>query len=322
MNTPTAPSGAALTEVRAMALWLAAHNIPVLPLIPSGKTPATRGGFKDATTNPTQITQWWTSKPYNVGISTGPAQLVVIDLDTPNHNNNDNNDHRSTAIGGAAVLPPEWANEPGITDGADVFACLADRAGQPVPWDTRTVRTPSGGTHLYFLAPHALPSTCGRLGPMIDTRAMGGYVVAPPSRTPTGEYVTVHQTPPAPLPHWLVAALTPAPPTAASLYPGTRATTRKAALAPRRPVTDSYVYAAFTAEVDAVLSARPGTRNATLNRAAYNLGQFVAAGRLNTSMVTEALTIAAEYTGLSPTETARTITSGLDAAAQKPRHDF
>ncbi|GAB2766954.1 bifunctional DNA primase/polymerase [Terrabacter koreensis] len=324
-GAPAAQSGAAsLPEVRATALWLAAHDVPVFPLTVAGKTPATAAGFKDATTDPDVIARWWTRRPYNVGLSTGPARLVVLDLDTRNHGQHDPglSDPGQHDQGGAVPaarasdLPGAWATEPGVMDGADVLAVLAARAGQPVPLETRTVRTPSGGMHLYFLAPHPLPSTCGRLGPMIDTRAMGGYVVAPPSRTTAGGYQTINPAPPAPLPGWLLDALTPAAPVGAS-RPGPAM--RRTAAA-RGPVTDPYVFAAFENEVDAVLAARPGTRNDALNRAAYALGQFIAAGRLNESMAIDALTIAAEHIGLSPAETARTIASGLAAAAHRPRH--
>jgi len=304
-----APTPASLPEVRAMALWLAAHGTPVFPLTVGGKTPATKEGFKDATTDPDTIARWWAHRPYNVAISTGPARLIVIDLDTPND---------------AKALPAEWADEPGVVDGADVLAVLAERAGQRFPVDTRIVATPSGGSHLYFTAPTPLPSTAGRLGPMIDTRAMGGYVVAPPSRTAAGAYRTVHPGPIQPLPGWLADALTPpAPPehaqnTGRAQNNGQAAA--RAAAAPRGPVGEPYVFAAFENEVDAVLSARPGTRNDTLNRAAYALGQFVAAGRLNQSQVIDALTIAAAHIGLGPTETERTIASGLASAANQPRH--
>jgi hypothetical protein len=293
---------AALPEVRAMALWLAAHDVPVFPVIVGGKTPATRNGFKDATTDPDTITRWWARKPYNVGISTGPARLVVVDLDVPRD---------------GKTLPEPWASTAGVLDGADVLAVLADRAGQPAPVNTRTVVTPSGGVHLYFTAPGPLPSTAGRLGPMIDTRAMGGYVVAPPSRTALGAYTTVHPGPVAPLPVWLAEALTPH--RAAPVAAGTAGMARRAA-APRGPVRDRYVFAAFENELDAVLSARPGTRNATLNRAAYALGRFVDDGRLNQSQVIDALTIAAEHIGLDPVETARTIGNGLAAAAAPNEH--
>ena len=188
---------ASLPEVRAMALWLAAHGTPVFPVVVGGKTPATRNGFKDATTDPDVVARWWAHKPYNVAISTGPARLCVVDLDVPRE---------------GKTLPEPWASMPGVVDGMDVLAVLAEQAGQPMPLGTRTVATPSGGVHLYFTAPGPLPSTTGRLGPMIDTRAMGGYVVAPPSRTPAGAYETVtHPGPITALPDWLTTALTPAP---------------------------------------------------------------------------------------------------------------
>jgi hypothetical protein len=288
---------AALPEVRAMALWLAAHDIPVFPVIVGGKTPATRNGFKDATTNPAQIGAWWARKPYNVGVSTGPARLCVIDLDVPRD---------------GKTLPEPWASTAGVLDGTDVLAVLAERAGQPAPVNTRTVVTPSGGVHLYFTAPCPLPSTAGRLGPMVDTRAMGGYVVAPPSRTTLAAYTTAHPGPIAPLPDWLTQALTPRH-TAPAGTAGAGMARRVAA--PRGPVADRYVYAAFDSELDNVLAALPGTRNATLNRTAYALGRFVADGRLNQSQVVEALTIAAGHVGLDPVETARTIASALTAAA-------
>lgn len=291
--TTTAPTRTAasanLAEVRAMAHWLAAHDMPVFPLAVGAKTPATRNGFKDATTDPDRIAAWWAHTPHNIGLATGPAGLIVIDLDTPK---------------GDSPVAPAWAREPGIHDGADVLAILAERAGAPLPFDTRTIATPSGGLHLYFTAPHTLPSTTRKLGPMVDTRACGGYVVTPPSRTPAGAYETINPAPIAPLPAWLADALTPPPP---------RTPTRP--VAPRR-VTDPYAYAAFENEIDAVLGARPGRRNDTLNRAAYALGRFVVTGALSHEHVTDALTIAAEHIGLCVTEAHRTIASGLRAGTR------
>ena len=217
----------------------------------------------------------------------------MIDLDTPKGN---------------TPVAPEWAHEAGIHDGTDVFAVLAERAGEPLPLDTRTVATPSGGLHLYFTAPHELPSTTGRLGPMIDTRASGGYVVAPPSRTAAGGYETINPAPIAPLPAWLAQTLTPT---------HDRPTTR---LTPC-PRSDPYAYAAFENEIDSVLGAMPGARNHTLNRAAYSLGQFIAASRLTEHHVTDALRIAAAHIGLPEGEAARTIASGLAAGARAPRYD-
>lgn len=293
-TTPDGQDAAALPEVRAMALWLAAHGTPVFPLAVGAKTPATPNGFKDATTDPAQIETWWARRPLNVGIATGPAGLLVIDLDVPKP---------------GKPLPAPWADLPGVRDGADVLAVLAERASRPLPFDTRTVLTPSGGTHLYFATEHPLASTTGTasrgLGPLIDTRGAGGYVVAPPSRTAAGGYLTVHPGPIAPLPDWLADALTP-PPTLHAPPPRPQPHLER-----RR---DPYAFAAFEREVDAVLAARPGARNDTLNRAAYALGRFVDAGRLDRFHVHEALMIAGQHVGLSEAEARRTIASGLDAA--------
>jgi hypothetical protein len=302
-NALTASPTARLREVRAMAAWLAAHDIPVFPCVPAGKIPATKHGFKDATTDPARVSTWWTRTPYNVGIATGPAGLVVIDLDTPKP---------------GKAMPPEWAAMPGVVNGADVLAVLADRAHHPFPNHTRTIATPSGGLHLYFTHPTGPPlgNTSGKLGPFIDTRANGGYVVGPPSRTPDGAYRTVNLAPPTPLPAWLADTLT------TTSQPERTAPPPIPHPQPVAPFSrgDRYALAAFSGEVEAVLIAAPGTRNDALNRAAHALGSLVAAGRLDGRQVVEALTLAAEHIGLTSTETARTIDSGLRATASTPRH--
>jgi hypothetical protein len=56
-----------------------------------------------------------------------------------------------------------------------------------------------------------------------------------------------------------------------------------------------------------------GTRNDTLNRAAFALGRLVGAGMLDAWAVRRELEEAARYAGLGRTETRRTIRSGLTA---------
>ncbi len=114
-----------------------------------GKHPITKKGFKEATTNRELILRWWTSHPNaNVAVATGSESgLVVIDLDVKN----------------------------GV-DGVDSLKALG-----PVP-QTLTVRTGSGGLHLYYKHPGGTVSNSARkLGPGIDVRGDGGYVIAPPS---------------------------------------------------------------------------------------------------------------------------------------------
>jgi len=107
---------------------------------------------------------------YNVGIAPGPSGLLVIDLDAPKP---------------GQVTPPRW-REPGISDGTGVLTVLCEEAGEPFPGETFTVRTGRGRLHLYFTAPPgtALRNASGEhggLGWLIDTRAHGGYILAPGS---------------------------------------------------------------------------------------------------------------------------------------------
>jgi hypothetical protein len=67
-----------------------------------------------------------------------------------------------------------------------------------------------------------------------------------------------------------------------------------------------------------------GGRNAALNKTAWKLGQWVAAGALDQALVEDALFAAAERNGLvsdpkdGPRKTRATIRSGLRAGLQRP----
>ncbi|MFC7646600.1 bifunctional DNA primase/polymerase [Streptosporangium lutulentum] len=152
------------------ALAAAARGWHVFPVSIGDKPPLK--GFTDwetnATTDPETIRRCWSRASYNIGIACGPSNLVVIDLDT-------RKDGQSP--------PPSW-DLPGVNEGADVLAVLCERAGEPLPFETFSVRTRRGGTHLYFTAPDgpALRNTegaWGGLGWLIDTRAGAGTCSAP-----------------------------------------------------------------------------------------------------------------------------------------------
>ena len=166
--------------------------------------------------------------------------------------------------------------------------------------------TGTGGTHLYFAQPgtEALRNTAGRLGPLIDTRGHGGYVVAAGSTVRSRPYVTADDRPITDLPSWLFDALHPLPRT-----PGPDLEQLIAGIRHR----STYATAALLAEVDRVHLARPGTRNNALNTAAYSLGRLVGTGLLTTDDTTAALHAAATAAGLAEPEITRTIRSGLRA---------
>lgn len=81
---------------------------------------------------------------------------------------------------------------------------------------------------------------------------------------------------------------------------------------------DRYARAALVAEADRVVSAPVGTRNDTLNRAAFALGRFVGAGLLDAGDVVRELDAAARRAGLGRAEVRRTIRSGLTAGRRSP----
>ncbi|MGI5512757.1 bifunctional DNA primase/polymerase [Streptomyces sp. CA-106131] len=274
-------------------LDLAASGMHVFPLIPDDKRPAVDRWEQRATTDPDRITRCWSHQPYGVGVACGPSRLVVVDLDTAKGDE-----------------PPA----PGITCGEDVLALLYDIHGDRYPFGTApTVRTASGGTHLYFRAPTGLGvrNSASRIGWKVDVRAQGGYVVAPPSTHQGNAYAwltALDEAEPLPLPAWLAEAAMPRPVIA-----------RPVAMPAAVKTAAGYAAAALRAEVERVLDATPGTRNHALVRAAFSLGQLAAGGQLPAALVAESLYAAGQSIGLPPREVETTVTSGMRAGAKKPR---
>ena len=286
-------------NLRGGALYFAARGWHVFPITPGAKRPPVIDRWETrASTDPDQIHHWWRHTPHTIGIATGPSGLVVVDLDTPKP--------------GEAV-PDRWV-ELGIGSGAGVLRTLARQHDTTVT-PTFAVTTPSGGWHLYYTAPPgvALRNTHDVIGWRIDTRAHGGYVVAPGSLLPTGGYTLVDDREPAKLPNWLHQALTPKPATALS------ASEMAATINP-----SGYAAAAVRGECQRVSTAPPSQHNAMLCRAAYALGQLIGAGLLHETTARAALTIAADAfihadCDCTPREVARVITAGLAAGARNPR---
>ncbi|GAA4910277.1 bifunctional DNA primase/polymerase [Streptomyces coeruleoprunus] len=283
------------------ALDAAKRGWHVFPLRPADKRPALHGeatcpsvgdcagGHRKweerATTDPDRIRRAWDTLPFNVGIATGPSGLIVVDLDVP-----------------------KGKSSSDTPCGVTTFEALCERAGHAVP-DTYRVRTASGGHHLYFTTPPGirLGNSAGRLGKLIDTRAWGGYVVAPGSITPAGAYEAVGGPVPRPLPSWLLELLEPARPRPAGPLRLPAVSGSRAALA------------ALDAECAVVAAALDKQRNNTLNRCAFKVGRFVAWGDIPRHVVEEAFQAAGESCGLIAAECRATIRSALDGSLRTAR---
>jgi hypothetical protein len=274
------------------AIGLARRGFAVFPLQPGTKRPLFKGWEQAASTDARQIGAWWSATPHaNIAIACGPSRLLVIDLDRAKHPG-------------------------GPRHGQETLAKLA--AGRELP-ATFAVASARGGRHLYFRQPEgvALTITAGSatagLGPLIDTRGHGGFVVAPGSVFEGGIYRIEYDMDIAPLPAWIVEELA-----------NRRATTVPAAPAPfRSPGTGrrsaAYGAAALNSSAATVAGAAEGTRNDTLNREAFKLGRLVGGGILDQELAVAELRRAAHSAGLPPGEAARTISSGLQAGINHPR---
>jgi hypothetical protein len=128
-----------------------------------GKHPRTKNGLKDASADRTKILSWLKRWPNaNFGIVTG-GRWFVVDIDGP----------------GAMRT---WE------------AYQAKRGAPPPTYRCNTGRVDADGNrtgwHLYYrlrVGQIAPPNSQGVIGPGIDVRGEGGYVVAPPSLHASGE---------------------------------------------------------------------------------------------------------------------------------------
>ena len=139
------------------AIALAGNGHPVFPLRPTGKTPLTEHGFKDASTDPAVIEAWWDQWPNaNLGMATGHT-LDVLDVDVKPRKD-------------GSLTPGMYT----LRRLLEAWPWMREKRGD-------VVRTASGGLHLYFLPnpDTSRNSASAKLG--IDYRGLGGYVVAPPS---------------------------------------------------------------------------------------------------------------------------------------------
>ncbi|WP_331725922.1 bifunctional DNA primase/polymerase [Streptomyces sp. NBC_00470] len=276
-------------------------------------------GVRAATTDPALIETWWSQNPhFGIGIAAGPSNLLILDLDL----------HQSTPPQPEAILPgltlPDDLDPSTIRSGLDTLALLCTLRRAPLLTDspqTFSVRTPSGGLHLWYTVEDGSQwrmDSRSRLGWQIDIRADRSYAVAPGTRTHDGRFYTPLGTcrSPAPLPRWLATDL-------ARVGLKNRTPLRRPLaplVMPDFAAGRGYVATAVRAELEAVATSRTG-RNDQLNKSAFSLGQLVGAGLVDRTDAHQALTEAAQAAGIDPNEAKAqsTIRRALDAGTRAPR---
>ncbi len=268
------------------ACGYAEQGYRVFPIVPEQKIPLGRlvpHGCKDATADLDTLRVWWEAEPLaNVGVATGNG-LVVLDVDGPT--------------------------------GRESLDAIIKQIGDPP--ETILVETGGGGLHYWFRARDGEEyrnATRWRGWPGIDLRGEGGYVVAPPSMHKSGRDYRMISGAQISDSEWL-GRIPEHPDTHKS-----DTATRPTSASTTSEVPDSYARAAYERECGRLANAVTGTRNDQLNRSAFSLGQLVASGMLDESMVRDGLTRAALACGLEGREVERTITSGLSRGMQEPRH--
>jgi hypothetical protein len=155
----------------------AKKGIPVFPC-KLDKSPFTPHGFKDATTDPKEISQMWERYRFVpcIGVPTGEASdLLVIDADVDDGKQ----------------------GEESLAHLEETYESLSTR---------RKVRTGGGGIQYYFRYSQGY----GRIGnltdllPGIDVRGEGGYIIFPPSVSHKGPYTWEEKGKRGYAPEWLI----------------------------------------------------------------------------------------------------------------------
>lgn len=229
-------------------------------------------GVYDATTNTADVRRLFGLAPKAVGyLIACRGRLVGLDIDVKNGVN-----------------------------GYETLAELGRKHGFEIPRITTTVFTPSGGAHVWLTVPEGVtvPNSVGRLGPGVDVRGTGGYVVGPGSTGRNGEYgfhPKLGYVDPQPVPEPLLRLMLPPAPV---VRPQRRVTTA--------PDAEGRALAGL---VNVVLSSTQGNRNSALYWAASKAWAHVSDGHLAADDVESELVSAATRVGLSEAEARRTVAS-------------
>ncbi len=311
---------------------VALTGAPVFP-VGGNKKALIKGWPEKATTDRKQLERWAEQFPgCTWGMPTGPKSgISVIDLDK--------------------------AKDGDGQSGVDTWQAIRERHPDLSQLKPPVVLTAGGGAHLYFAHVDGAKNSASQIGPGVDVRGEGGYVVIPGSVNDAGKAYSWMEDreffrPLPPFPLEIVKAELEANKAAESeRKEGNREAARAAAPssvgqkareqqeklraahgvrsdddasddAIGTGLREKYVALVFDSQIQSVATASKGTRNPALNRAALILGHYVGSGDLSESKVVAALKAAAEACDLTADDgieqVEKTITSGLTAGKKEP----
>jgi hypothetical protein len=241
------------------ALWLAREGLPVFPCKRDDKAPYIKHGYKDASTNPNVIGNWWWQWPDALVAVPAGDKFVALDLDLQHA------EARTWFETNKDKLPP-----------------------------TRTHHTRSGGRHLLFRPHTGIRNTAGLIAPGVDTRGKGGYIIWWPAEGFPVEHPEMGKlyTPLAAVPEWLVEVAKPPAP----LRCATEGS--KAKHASHSPLAAMAARAKIRGAIGFAAAAPEGNRDKSTFWAACRLVELVAVGALAEDEARQLIIAAAIENGL------------------------
>jgi len=288
-------------SLKAAALAHAKNGFYVIPLVENSKRPLISDWQNRATTNPLQIDSWWTEYPTaNIGIACEVSNLIVIDLDTSK---------------GAA--PPSPWDALGVKNGEDVFREICKKAGDGQLFETYSVKTPSGGKHLYFYDQNIAIKQGTEVNSWwrVDTRSKGGYIVAEGSHLfdsvngSTDHYRSIgNHSVVLNFPTWLRDELSPKAIRETFVSSSSDSTSN---VSSNPTFSLEFANQVLSERCVLIRNTAEGRRNQSLIKHATYIGKIIGMGSLDEKIASESLLEAAIFSGLTQFESVSAIKAGI-----------
>jgi len=253
---------------------------PIAAMVPHGR--------RDASADQDKIRGWWAKHPHaNIAVATGKESgLFAVDVDLP--------------------------------DGSGSIQILENKYGK-LPETVEQI-TGTGGRHLLFKIPDdvEIRNSAGKLGPNLDIRGEGGFILLAPSKHVSGNSYTWRpghgplEIGIAEAPQWLTDLLKIAVDPRKEAFPQPSSASPIASTTP-------YGRAVINGEIRTLAETQEGQRNDALNRSAFKIGQLIRSGEVSLAEAEKDLIKTGEQLGLTPQEVRATVNSGLKKGMSHPR---